>query len=350
LTRALELVAPGTDLRAAIENIIRAQNGALIVVDNPERLEDLGIISGGMRVELEFAPMRLYELAKMDGAIVVSKNMSTIHYANVHLSPDPGYGSDETGMRHLAADRTAQQTGSLVIAVSERRRVVSLYQGSYGLHVLEDIGVVLSKANSAIATLEKFTLRLREEARGLTVHEYDGAVTLREVVNAVITFEYSARIAEEIEAYVRELGSEGRLVEMQLEQAFHGVPEQYEALLRDYVAAEEDYDTVREELGTFTAEQLSDSVELARTLGYNPSRPLEDFFIKPRGYRQLERVPRLPSRVAQSIIREFGSLKELLEASEEELDEVEGVGQARARAIHRGLERQRSLETTGEVS
>jgi diadenylate cyclase len=281
---------------------------------------------------------------------VVSPDISAIHYANVQLSPDPSLDSEETGMRHLAAHRTAQQTGSLVIAVSERRRVVSLYQGSYGPHVLEDIGVVLSKANSAIATLEKFTRRLREEARNLTVHEYDGAVTLREVVGAVGTFEYSARIAEEIEAYVRELGSEGRLIEMQLEQAFHGVPEQYEALLRDYVAEEEDFDSVREKLGTFSAEQLSDSVELARALGYSPSRPLEDVFIKPRGYRQLERVPRLPSRVAESIIREFGSLKELLEASEEDLDEVEGVGQARARAIHRGLERQRSLETSGEVS
>jgi diadenylate cyclase len=349
VTRALELVAPGTDLRIAIENIIRAQNGALIVVDRPEKLEELGIISGGMRVELEFAPMRLYELAKMDGAIVVSPSISTIHYANAHLSPDPSYESDESGMRHLAADRTAQQTGSLVIAVSERRRVVSLYQGSYGLHILEDIGVVLSKANSAIATLEKFTLRMREEARGLTVHEYDGAVTLREIVGAVVTFEYLVRIGEEIEAYVRELGSEGRLIEMQLEQAFHGVPEQYEAMLKDYIPEEADYDSVREELATFSAEQLSDSVELVRALGYSPTGPLEDIFVKPRGYRQLERVPRLPRRVAESLIKEFGSLKELLEASEEELDEVEGVGQARARAIHRGLERQRSLETTGDV-
>jgi diadenylate cyclase len=349
VTRALELVAPGTDLRIAIENIIRAQNGALIVVDRPEKLEELGIISGGMRVELEFAPMRLYELAKMDGAIVVSPSISTIHYANAHLSPDPSYESDESGMRHLAADRTAQQTGSLVIAVSERRRVVSLYQGSYGLHILEDIGVVLSKANSAIATLEKFTLRMREEARGLTVHEYDGAVTLREIVGAVVTFEYLVRIGEEIEAYVRELGSEGRLIEMQLEQAFHGVPEQYEAMLKDYIPEEADYDSVREELATFSAEQLSDSFELCRALGYSPAGPLEDVFIEPRGYRQLERVPRLPGRVAESLIKEFGSLKELLEASEDELDEVEGVGQARARAIHRGLERQRSLETTGEV-
>ena len=350
LAGALELVAPGTDLREAIENVMRAHNGALIVVANPEKLERLGVISGGMKIGLEFAPMRLYELAKMDGAILVSPDMSTIHYANVQLSPDTSLESDETGMRHLAAHRTAQQTGSLVVAVSERRRVVSLYQGIYGPHVLEDIGVVLSKANSAIATLEKFTRRLREEARGLTVHEYDGAVTLREVVGAVGTFEYSVRIAEEIEAYVRELGSEGRLVEMQLGQAFHGIPEQYEALLRDYVAEDVNYRQVREELRTCSSDQLSDSVQITQILGYDSVGRTEDFIVKPRGYRQLERVPRLPRRVAETLIREFGSLANLLDATEEELDEVEGVGQARARAIQRGLERQRSLETTGEVS
>src|SRR3712207_5192359 len=218
---ALELVAPGTGLREAIENIIRAHNGALIVVSHPEKLERLGLISGGMKIGLELAPMRLYELAKMDGAIVVSPDISTIHYANMQLNPDPALASEETGMRHLTAHRTAQQTGDLVIAVSERRRVVSLYCGPYGPHILEDIGVVLSKANSALATLEKFTRRLRDETRMLTVHEYDGVVTLREVVAAISTFEYSVRIADEIEAYVRELGSEGRLVAMQLEQHFH---------------------------------------------------------------------------------------------------------------------------------
>lgn len=293
--------------------------------------------------------MRLYELAKMDGAIVVSPSVSVIHYANVQLNPDPSYESRETGMRHLAGHRTAQQTGDLVIVVSERRRVLSLYRGEYGPLVLEDIGVVLSKANSAIATLEKSTRRLREEARTLTVHEYDGAVTLREVVSAVANFEYSVRIAEEVEAYVRELGSEGRLVEMQLEQAFHDVPEQYDALIRDYAAEGVACREVRKELKDFTSEQLSDSVEISRALGYGSVGPTEDFFLKPRGYRQLERVPRLPRRVAESLIREFGSLKDLLDASEADLDEVEGVGQARARAIHRNLERQRSLETSGET-
>jgi diadenylate cyclase len=349
LANALDLVAPGTELREAIENIIRAHNGALIVVAHPEKLERLGIISGGMKIELEFAPMRLYELAKMDGAIVVSPNVTIIHYANAQLNPDPALESQETGMRHLTAHRTAQQTGDLVITVSERRRVVSLYQGPYGPHILEDIGVALSKANSALATLEKFTRRLRDEARMLTVHEYDGAVTLREVVAAIITFEYSVRIAEEIEAYVRELGSEGRLVEMQLEQAFHKVPEQYEALLRDYVEEGVDYREVRKKLRNLSPEQLSDTVEITQLLGYGSVGQTEDFYIKPRGYRQLVRVPRLPRKVAESLIREFGSLDGLLEATEEELDEVEGVGQARARAIHRGLKRRRNVQASSEV-
>ena len=351
LSDALALVAPGTELREGIENIMRAHNGALLVVSHPKKLERLGLISGGMKIGLEFAPMRLYELAKMDGAIVVSPDIRVIHYANVQLSPDPMLESHETGMRHLAAHRTAQQTGDLVIAVSERRRVVSLYQGPYGPQVLEDIGVVLSKANSAIATLEKFTRTLREEARVLTLHEYEGAVTLREVVGAIGTFEYSVRIAEEIEAYVRELGSEGRLVEMQLEQAFHGVPEQYDALLRDYVEDEGlDYREIRKQLRSFSPEQLSDPVEIAQLLGYGSVGQTEDLYLKPRGYRQLGRVPRLPRKVAESLIREFGSLEGLLDASEEDLDEVEGVGQARARAIQRGLERQKRLEATGEAS
>jgi diadenylate cyclase len=348
-TDALALVAPGTGLRDAIDNIIWARNGALIVVANPRKLERMDLLSGGIKIGCEFTPMRLYELAKMDGALIVSPAISYIHYANVQLTPDPKFPSEETGLRHLAGHRTAQQTGDLVVVVSERRRIVTLYRGSYGPHVLEDIGVVLSKADSALATLEKFTRRLREEARTLTLHEYEGAVTLREVVGAVATFEYTVRIAEEIENYIRELGQEGRLVEMQLEQAFHNVPEQYNALIRDYSAEEMDYKEIRERLHELSNEELSDPMVLAQVLGYGSVGPSEEFFLKPRGYRQLVRVPRLPGRVAEKLIEEFGTLKDLLEATEEDLDDVEGVGQARARAIRRNLKRQRSLESSGEA-
>jgi diadenylate cyclase len=328
LTDALALVAPGTGFRDAIDNIIRAHSGALIVVASPKKLERLNLISGGIEIETEFTPMRLYELAKMDGAIIVSPDISYIHYVNVQLTPDPTLPSGETGLRHLAGHRTAQQTGDLV----------------------EDIGVVLSKANSALAALDKFTRRLREEARVLTVHEYEGVVPLGEIVGAVATFEYTVRIAGEIENYIKELGQEGRLVEMQLEQAFHNVPEQYDALIRDYAAEDVDYEEIRAGLRKLSNEELSDPVEIAQVLGYDSIGPTEEFFVKPRGYRQLERVPRLPGRVAEKLIEEFGTLNELLNATEDDLDEVEGVGQARARAIRRNLKRQqRSLEGPGEV-
>jgi len=345
----LALVAPGTGLREAIDNIIWARNGALIVVSNPRKLERLNLISGGIKIETEFTPMRLYELAKMDGALIVSPDVTYIYYANVQLTPDPTLTSEETGLRHLAGHRTAQQTGDLVVVVSERRRIVTLYRGLYGPHVLEDISVVLSKADSALATLEKFTRRLREEARVLTLHEYDGAVTLREVVGAIATFEYTVRIAEEVEHYIRELGQEGRLVEMQLEQAFHNVPEQYDALIRDYAAEDMDHEEIRVRLSGFSNEELSEPVEIAQVLGYSSVGPLEEYFLKPRGYRQLVRVPRLPGRVAEKLIEEFGTLRELLEATEEDLDEVEGVGQARARSIRRNLRRQHNLENSGEA-
>src|SRR5215210_5775490 len=287
LSGALDLVAPGTEFRDGIDNIIRAQNGALVAVANPYKLERLNLISGGIKIEAEFTPMRLYELAKMDGALIVSPDLSYIHYANAQLTPDPTLPSEETGLRHLAGHRTAQQTGDLVVVVSERRRIVSLYRGAYGPHVLEDIGVVLSKADSALATLEKYTRRLREEARALTLHEYDGAVTLREVVGALATFEYTVRIAGEIENHVRELGREGRLVELQLEQAYHGVPEQYDALLRDYAEEGVDCRELRNRLSELSYEELSDPVQITQLLGYGSVGQTEDFFLKPRGYRQL---------------------------------------------------------------
>jgi diadenylate cyclase len=348
LSDVLPLVAPGTPLRDALDNIIRGRTGGLIVMGNPKKLEKSGIISGGIKVETEFTPMRLYELAKMDGAIIVSRDISTIHYANVHLNPEP-IPSEETGMRHLAAHRTAAQTGALVIAVSDRRSVVTIYLGDNPSYVLEDIGVVLAKVDSALATLEKFTRRLREEAQLLTVHEYDGAVTLREVVGAIRTFEYTARIAEEIETYVLALGREGRLANMQLEQAFRNVPDQYEALLRDYVAEDVDADEARRALKKLSSDQLSEAMEITQILGYGPVDQTDEFILKPRGYRQLVRVPRLPDRVAERIVREFGSLGNLMKASEEELDDVEGVGQARARAIRRGLDRQKNLGVSEEL-
>ena len=348
LSEALMLVAPGKPLRRAIDNVIQAENGALIVVANLTRLEEQ-LISGGIEIESEFTPMRLYELAKMDGAIIVAPDMSTIYYANAQLSPDPSLPSQETGMRHLAAHRSAQQSGALIITVSERRKVVTLYLGNNQPYILEDIAVVSNRATSALTTLEKFTRRLREEARLLSIHEYDGTVTLREVVGVVSMFEYTVRIAQEVEHYVKVLGQEGRLVGMQLEQEFHRVPKPYEALLRDYVSEDNSYEEARERLEKLTLQQLAEPIEIIQALGYGQIEQPGSVFLKSRGHRQLERVPRLRGKLAQRLVEEFGSLKQLMEASEEELDKVEGVSKPQARDIHRSLRLKKEQDRSNEI-
>src|ERR671931_1077710 len=127
LLEALARIAPGTELRQAIDDVIRSREGALIVVGDPEALSFL--YSGGIRLDQPFTPQLLYELAKMDGAIVVDSKLTKLAYANVQLMPDPTIPSNETGTRHRTAERVAKQTGALVISISQQRETVSLFVG-----------------------------------------------------------------------------------------------------------------------------------------------------------------------------------------------------------------------------
>ena len=97
----------------------------------------------------------LYQVAKMDGAIVLNAEATKIAWANVQLMPDPTILSSETGTRHRTAERVSKQTEALVIAISQRRDVVSLYvEGTK--YILQDIPAVLAKANQGLATLDKY--------------------------------------------------------------------------------------------------------------------------------------------------------------------------------------------------
>ncbi len=347
LKEALELVAPGTRIRDAIENIILAGNGGLMVLADPAGLA--GLISGGMELGCDLTAMRLYELSKMDGAIVVSPDLSTIHHANAQLTPDPGVPSQETGLRHLAAHRTAQQTDALAIAISERRKVVTLYLGENRPRVLDPVGVVLGKAESALATLEKFARRLREQLRLLSVHEHEGAVALWEIAEVLETFEYTVHITERIEDYVTELGTEATLIRLQLEQATHWIPSQHEGLLRDYVSEDTSYEEAKSRLQDLDFARFSDASALARALGYRRRDLSEGLSLRPRGYRQLAQIPRLPGSVRRRLVEEFGSLEDLMHASESDLSRVRGVGKTRARAIRRGLRLSRELKLPVEL-
>ncbi len=336
--KALEMVAPGTALREGIESILHARTGGLIVIGDPEELSFLN--SGGIKLDIDYTPAFLYQVAKMDGAIILNTNATKIAMANVQLMPDPTILSHETGTRHRTAERVSKQTDALVIAVSQRREVVSLYVDG-AKYILEDIPVVLAKANQALATLDKYRTRLDQVSTRLTALEFEGGVTLHDVLTVMQRAELVTRMAVEIERYIVELGSEGRLIEMQLEETMVGAAAEKAALVHDYIAdySDEGFASALDQVGRLPHQDLLDFGCLAELLGYDRKLNTLDYSVSPRGYRIMGRIPRLPKLVVSEIVREFGGLDELLAASDAELEGIEGVGEIRAKDIREGLRR-----------
>jgi diadenylate cyclase len=343
LLRALDMVSPGTPLREGIDNIIHARTGGLIVVAEPEEVSFL--FSGGLRLDVDYTPGLLYQVAKMDGAIVMPPSAEKIMWANVQLMPDPTILSMETGTRHRTAERVSKQTKALVIAISQRRDVVSLYVEGIK-YILEDIPTVLSKANQGLATLEKYRARLDQLTGRLTALEFAGAVTLYDVLTVLQRAELVTRMATEVERHIIELGSEGRMIEMQLEDSVVGVMAERVALVRDYCAVDSEPSIERAlgELSDLGHTELLDFGRLAELLGYDRKTNTLEFEMAPRGYRALSGVPRLPRLVAQKVVNHFGDLASLLVASDAELGDVEGVGDARAQEIREGIRRLQEVD------
>jgi diadenylate cyclase len=338
LVRALEMVAPGTSVREGIDNIVRGRTGALICIGDSEELSFL--YSGGIKLDVDFTPAMLWQLAKMDGAIILSSNATKVAWANVQLMPDPTILSLETGTRHRTAERVSKQTPALVVAVSQSRDIVSLYLDG-AKYILEDIPTVLAKANQALATLDKYRSRLDQVSTRLTALEFEGGVTLHDVLTVLQRAELVTRMAVEIERYIVELGAEGRLIEMQLEETMVGVAGDKTALARDYLTqdSEEAVAVVIDSLARLPHEDLLDFGRLSELLGHDRKVNTLDHPVSPRGYRILGRVPRMPKLVIEGIVREFGGLDEILAATDGELEEVEGVGEIRAKEIREGLRR-----------
>ncbi len=336
------MVAPGTALREGIDNVVDARTGALIVIGDVDEVSFL--FSGGIKLEIDYSPSFLYELAKMDGAIALSSNATKIVHVNVQLTPDPTILTMETGTRHRTAERVSKQTDSMVVAVSERREVVSLYVDGMK-YILEDIPVVLAKANQALATLDKYRSRLDQVSTRLTALEFEGGVTLHDVLTVLQRVELVTRMAVEIERYIVELGSEGRLIEMQLDETMVGVAADKAALVHDYLLEDTDdsFAVVLDQLARLPHQDLLDFGRLAELLGYDRKLNTLDYPVSPRGFRILGRIPRLPRLVVQRIVTEFGGLEELLAASDGELETVDGVGEIRAKDIREGLRRQQEI-------
>ncbi len=342
LTEALQLVAPGTQIRDALDNIVRARTGALLVFADEETIGPL--VSGGISIDVELSPMILYELAKMDGAIILNRDGSRIAHANVQLMPDPTIPSVETGTRHRTAERVAKQIDALVISISAARDVVTVYIDGVR-YVLEEIRVILVKSNQAIQTLEKYKSRLIQVATSLSALEFEDAVTLYDVLSVIQRSEMVLKIAREIERYIIELGTEGRLIRMQLEELMVDVREDRRATLMDYLPdfADLSPDEVSAALGSLHSEELLTLGRIGELLGYDHDVDALELHVSARGFRMLRKIPRLPKGVITNLVARFGHLEDILAASNDELAAVEGVGPARAHDIKEGFLRLREL-------
>ena len=339
LIRVLARVAPGTELREAIDRILQAGSGALIVIGNISDLRH--IISGGFNIDTEFSAPRLFELAKMDGAVVLSHDLKTIHSANVHLVPESSIITHEAGMRHRTAERVARgHRNAFVIAISEKMNTVSIYVDEDHF-TLENIPLVLAKADQALQTLSRYKSRLDKEFGHLNMLEIEDMVTLRDVIRVMERNEMVVRIADEVRFQVSELGKDGRLVSLQLNELMVGVEKLQKHLAKDYFIPRDDRgpDAVVRDLRNLSADELTDDATVARVLGYRSSAELMNKLVRPRGYRVLSMIPGIPSNVVDKVVARFDNLKNVMRASPALLDEVDGVGDRRALAIKEGLDR-----------
>ncbi len=333
----LKLVAPGTELREGLENILKAKTGALIVVSDSEDI--LKIADGGFKIDEEFTSTNIYELAKMDGAIILSSDLKRIIRANVQLNPDFSISTRETGTRHKTAERVAKQSGELVISISERRGIITLFKGNFR-YVINDTQSVLMRANQTLQALEKYKTVFDNMLSILSEHEFDDIVTLDTVINCIYRSETIMRMETDVKRSIIELGDEGRIVNMQLEELMANVEDEEKLIIQDYnINKEISTQSILEEIRKIDKKNLIVSEKIVKLLGYEVSSDILDTNVSPKGYRILSKVPKMPSSIIEKTVEAFGSLQHICSASIDELDDVEGIGEIRARIINQSLKR-----------
>ena len=336
----LRLIAPGTPIRDGIENILRAKTGALLLItDNNDVIKE--IVDGGFTINEDYTSSKLYELAKMDGAIILSGDLKRILFANAQLIPSREIETRETGTRHRTAERTAKQTGELVISISQRRNIITIFKGNFR-YILEDTNAVLNKANQGIQTLERYKKVFDSRLSILNEYEFNDIVTLKNVIDVIQRAEMVMRIADEIQRQIYELGNDGRLVKMQLDELIGGLEKEELLIIKDYMASAKKKKTpekILEELSEISYEEVMRETTVSKLLGYETFDNYDEVGVYTRGYRILNKVPRMPANIVENLILSFKSFQHILDADIESLDEVDGIGEVRARTIKQSLKR-----------
>lgn len=329
LIESLKTIAPGTDLRTGIEYMLQARTGALIVVGDSEQV--LKLVDGGFYIGCSFTPAKFYELAKMDGAIILSQDATRILYANTHLYPNPLIKTSETGTRHRTAERVAKQTKSLVISISQKRDVVTIYLDEEK-YLLEEPRIVLSKANQALQTLGKYKEGLDNLMVNLTVRELEDMVTLFDVVSVLQRSSIVQKTEKEVRRYIYELGSDGRLLNMQVEELMVNVADESLKVIEDYINTEDDVKSadIKNRINKLAEDALLDLDNIAKILGYKVEGNLKEFSVQPRGIRVISEIKRLPEQLMKNLVGKFGNLKNIINSNIEEISEIQGMGKVRA--------------------
>lgn len=337
ITEILKLIAPGTKIREGLDNILKAKTGGLIVIGDTK--EVLDIVDGGFNLNVDYNPSRLYELAKMDGAIVLSADLKKILYANAQLIPSPGILTNETGTRHRTAERTAKQTGEIVISVSQRRNVITIFKGELR-YVLQEGSKVIAKANQALQTAEKYKKVFDDKLSLLNEYEFNDIVTLQNVIVCIQRAEMVLKVVDEVKRSIYELGEEGRLFQMQVDELFGNLAIEESLIIKDYIISKKrSIEKVLEYINDMEHEDLMKPQLIARLLGYKDLDNYEDVNVSTRGYRILNKIPRMPNNIVDNLVKSFKSFQNITQADIPELDDVEGIGEIRAKAIKRSLKR-----------
>lgn len=336
MRNALARVAPGTPLRDGIDRVVRAQAGALLVLsDEPDVLS---ICSGGFLVDAPYSPQRLSELAKMDGAIIISTEGGRIARANVHLVPDPTVPTSETGTRHRTAERVARSLDVPVVSASEEMGVINVYAGG-DKRQLQEVGHLLERANQALQTLERYKAKLDDAITNLTAVEVEDVATLRDVVAVVQRGEMVHRVADEIETMIIELGFDARLLRLQLDELYGEIDDELDLVVVDYLPAGRVAEDILSEMSKLSDDAALDLRVASAILGREGDNDDLSQEVAPKGLRYLHRVKRLPNEVAVSVAEHFGGLAKIQRATLDDLMSVDGVDESTARAIRETMTR-----------
>ncbi|NCP71948.1 DNA integrity scanning protein DisA [archaeon] len=334
ITKILPLVTPGTELRSGLDEILHGNLGALIVLGDSDKLKP--ILKGGIDLDIPFSSQKLFELSKMDGAIVLSNDLTKIVGANKHLMPDRDISSKETGMRHRSAEQTAMQSDLPVIAISHRRNVISLYYKDQK-YVLQDFNILMVKASYAINNLKDFRSKIDKKIKNL----YDLEIILSnnlktEVLDLIQNILYFFKNETQVDDLIVELGSQGQDISNSFYEITYGLEEELYLILKDYsnniYLKEECLEKINflKQLGI---RKIADTEKLIDILELSNFTSQKEFDF-PRGYRFFSKITEIDEKTINSLINSQNSLKTIKSLNLSDISKIQGIDSSKSKIIY----------------